>query len=164
MRLHFVIAGLIAFPTIALADAGHDHMQGKKAAVYDGHAAAMGEPGDPKARNIRTIEVVMTDAMRFKPAQLQIAKGQTVKFVVTNAGETKHEFVLGTEHELSKHAIEMEKFPEMEHDDPNAVSVEPAKTAELIWNFTKAGTWEVGYGCLLPGHYSNGMKGKIVVR
>jgi len=58
----------------------------------------------------------------------------------------------------------MEKFPEMEHDDPNAVSVEPGKSAELVWKFTKAGTWDIGFACLLPGHFSNGMKGKVAVR
>jgi len=163
MRLIFALTAILALaPPPAFSDAGHDH--GKKGAVYDGHAAALGEPGDPKARGIRTIEVLMTDEMRFKPAQLQLTKGQTVKFVVRNMGLQRHEFVLGTPDELTKHAIEMEKFPEMEHDDPNAVSVEPGKTGELVWKFTKAGAWEIGYGCLLPGHFSNGMKGRIVVR
>jgi uncharacterized cupredoxin-like copper-binding protein len=163
MRLPYLFAAILTIiPAQSFADAGHDH--GQKGPAYDGHAAAMGEPGDPKARGIRTMEIVMTDQMRFKPAQLNIGKGQTVKFVVKNMGETKHEFVLGTEDELTKHAAEMEKFPEMEHDDPNAVSVEPGNTAELVWKFSKAGTWEIGYGCLLPGHFSGGMKGKIAVR
>jgi uncharacterized cupredoxin-like copper-binding protein len=155
-------ATIAALPILCSPNWGLAHEE--KADHYDGHAAALGEPGDPKARGLRTIEVVMTDEMRFKPAQIQLTKGQTIKFVVKNAGAQKHEFVLGTPDELTKHAIEMEKFPEMEHDDPNAVSVEPGKTAELIWKFTKAGSWEIGYGCLLPGHFSNGMKGKIVVR
>ncbi|MSP51399.1 MAG: hypothetical protein EXQ91_03270 [Alphaproteobacteria bacterium] len=145
----------------ALADAAHTHKP--KAGVYTGHAADLGEPGDPKARNIRTIEIVMTDQMRFQPAQITITRGQTVKLVVKNAGETKHEFILGTPDELIKHAAAMEKFPEMEHDDPNALSVEPGKTGTLYWKFTKSGVWEIGYACLLPGHFTAGMKGKLAV-
>lgn len=161
--MRFAVIGVMfaLAPTLALADAGHGPAGH---AHYDGHAAALGEPGDPKARGIRTIEIVMTDEMRFKPAQLNISKGQTVRFVVKNTGLQKHEFVLGAPDELIKHAAEMEKFPEMEHDDPNSVSVEPGKSAVLVWKFTKAGTWDVGYGCLLPGHFANGMKGKISVR
>ena len=164
MRIFYLSAAILtAVPALLFSEPSHSHDE-KAVEHYDGHAAAMGEPGDPKARNIRTIEVAMTDQMRFKPALINVAKGQTVKFVVKNSGEIKHEFVLGTADELTKHAAVMEKFPEMEHDDPNAVSVEPGKSAELVWRFTKAGTWEIGFACLIPGHFSGGMKGKISVR
>ncbi len=164
MRVIYLFASVLAaVPTLFFAEPSHSHDE-KAIEHYDGHAADLGEPGDPKARNIRTIEIAMTDQMRFKPAQINISKGQTVKFVVKNTGEVKHEFVLGTEDELTKHAAVMEKFPEMEHDDPNAVSVEPGKTAQFVWRFTKAGTWDIGFACLLPGHFGSGMKGKITVR
>jgi uncharacterized cupredoxin-like copper-binding protein len=55
----------------------------------------------------------------------------------------------------------MQKFPEMEHDDPNAVMVEPGKVGELVWKFTKGGTFH--FGCLVPGHYEAGMVGKFTV-
>ena len=124
----------------------------------------MGEPGDPKARGIRTIEIAMNDRMRFQPAVVTAKRGETVRFVVKNTGDQKHELVLGTPKELIEHAKVMEKFPEMEHDDPNAVSVEPGKTGTLVWKFTKAGEWDIGFGCLIPGHFDAGMKGRIVVR
>jgi uncharacterized cupredoxin-like copper-binding protein len=50
----------------------------------------------------------------------------------------------------------------MEHDDPNARRVMPKKKGEIIWRFTKAGTFE--YGCLIPGHREAGMTGTIVVK
>lgn len=74
----------------------------------------------------------------------------------------KHEMVLGTLDELQKHAALMRKFPEMEHDDPNAVSIEPGQTGELVWRFTKTGDFD--FACLVPGHFEAGMRGKIVVR
>ena len=55
----------------------------------------------------------------------------------------------------------MRKFPEMEHADPNQVSVEPGKTGELLWQFTRAG--KVDFACLQPGHYEAGMAGKVTV-
>ena len=39
--------------------------------------------------------------------------------------------------------------------------VEPGKTSELVWQFTKAGTFD--FACLQPGHYDAGMKGNVVV-
>ena len=50
----------------------------------------------------------------------------------------------------------------MEHDDPNGVRLAPKKTAEILWKFTKAGTFE--YACLIPGHLEAGMHGKVIVK
>ena len=61
-----------------------------------------------------------------------------------------------------KHAEVMKKFPDMEHDDPNAISVDPGKTAEILWRFTKAGTFE--FACLIPGHREAGMRGSVIVK
>jgi len=141
------------------ADPGHKH--GAKSGAYDGHAAALGEPGDPKAR-ARVVNVAMSDEMKFQPAQITVAKGETIKFVVKNNGQLKHEMTLGTMAELVEHAQVMQKFPEMEHDDPNAVTVDPGKSKTIIWKFTKAGSFD--YGCLVPGHMEGGMKGRIVVQ
>lgn len=143
----------------AHADPGHHH--GAKSATYDGHAAALGEPGDPKAR-ARVVTVAMNDEMRFQPSQITVAKGETIKFVVKNNGQLRHEMTLGTMAELVEHAKVMEKHPEMEHDDPNAVTVDPGKTKSIIWKFTKAGSFD--FGCLVPGHMEGGMNGRIVVQ
>ena len=126
-----------------------------------GHAAALGKPGDP-ARVDRSIEIASSDDMRFSPNEVRVKRGQTIRFRVVNGGQMKHEMVLGTLEELKKHAALMRKFPEMEHDDPNAVSIEPGQTGELVWRFTKAG--DFNFACLVPGHLEAGMRGKIVVR
>jgi uncharacterized cupredoxin-like copper-binding protein len=63
--------------------------------------------------------------------------------------------------ELKKHAALMQKFPSMEHEDPNAVTVEPGKTGTLIWQFTRAGKFD--FACLVPGHFEAGMIGRIEV-
>jgi len=124
------------------------------------HGAAIGTPG--KAGQVtRTVNVDMTDTMRFNPSSIRVKQGDTIRFVVKNSGQLKHEFVLGTEKELKEHYEVMKKFPEMEHADPNMVTVAPGKTGDVIWRFTKAG--RVDFACLQPGHYDAGMKGAVSV-
>lgn len=127
-----------------------------------GHDAdeAIGKPG-VATKVARTINVEMTDAMRFTPADISVKQGETVRFVIKNSGNLKHELVLGTEKELKEHYEIMKKNPEMEHSDPNMVTLAPGKTGEIVWQFTKAG--KVDFACLQPGHYDMGMKGAVNV-
>jgi uncharacterized cupredoxin-like copper-binding protein len=126
-----------------------------------GHGtASIGKPGDA-SRVSRSIEIEMSDAMRFTPSQINVKRGETIRFVVKNTGKLKHEFNLGTEADLKAHYAQMLKFPEMEHDEPNIASVAPGGTGEVVWQFTKAGT--VSFACLHPGHYDAGMKGQVKV-
>ena len=130
-----------------------------------GHSAfSAGEPGDPR-KPARVINVAMREddgKMLFVPARLEIRHGEQVKFVLRNSGDLDHEFVLATTAENLKHAEEMKKNPDMEHDDPNAKRVQPKKSQDLVWKFSKAGTFE--YGCLIPGHREAGMVGTVVVK
>lgn len=122
---------------------------------------AFGKPGDP-AKVTRTVKVEMHDTMRYKPASITVKRGETIKFEVVNKGKIEHEFVLGQAKSLKEHAEMMRKFPDMEHADPNQVEVEPGKTGELVWQFTKPGKFD--FACLIPGHFEAGMKGKVSVR
>ena len=124
------------------------------------HESAIGEPG--KAANVtRTVQIDMSDAMRYTPSSIDAKQGETIRFAIKNSGKVKHELVLGTEKELKEHYEVMKKNPEMEHDDPNMITLAPGKTGELIWRFTKAG--KVDFACLQPGHYDAGMKGLVSV-
>jgi uncharacterized cupredoxin-like copper-binding protein len=126
-----------------------------------GHdAQVVGKPG-VASKVTRTIEVDMSDTMRFTPANIKAKQGETIRFVVKNSGQLSHEFVLGTAKDLKAHYEVMKKNPEMEHADDNMLTVKPGQTSEILWQFTKAGT--VDFACLHPGHYDAGMKGKIAV-
>lgn len=109
----------------------------------------------------RTIEVSMSDMMRFTPDSLNIKQGETVRLRIKNNGKIPHEFVLGTKAEISEHAELMKKNPEMEHADASSARVAPGKTAEIIWQFTKPGKFL--YACLIPGHWDAGMQGSVTV-
>lgn len=126
----------------------------------DHGSSPVGEPGKA-AQATRTVEVDMTDNMRFNPADISVRQGETVRFIVKNSGAVKHELVLGTPKELKEHYAMMMKMPGMEHADENMVSVAPGKTGEIVWRFTKTG--KVDFACLQPGHYDAGMKGLVNV-
>ena len=148
------VGGTIAvMALIALAPVAMAHSEG----------FAAGEPGDP-TKPYRTIDMQMQEAsgsMAFSPVKVQVTLGEQIKFVLTNTGELDHEFMLDTPEHNAKHKSAMEKNPEMEHDDPNGRRLQPKASAEIVWKFTKPGTFE--YACLIPGHYEAGMHGVVVV-
>ena len=155
---------LLLLPNIALA----------------GSMKMIGEPGQLNEVN-RTIEIKMFDNY-YEPNQIDIKKGETVKFVVKNMGELVHEFNIATKEMHIKHQPEMLKMVAMEillgdridmkkmkeaaksdhsmaHSHSNSVLLEPNKIGELIWKFTTNTSLEAA--CNVPGHYQSGMVAKI---
>lgn len=145
----------------AMAHGGEEHAAARKFDASKVEATAFGQEGNPK-KVARTIQVDMTDNMRFTPAGVTVKQGQTVKFVVHNDGKVLHEMVLGTKAAIKEHAELMKKFPEMEHADANMAHVNPGKAGEIVWQFTKPGEFQ--FACLQPGHFEAGMVGKVVVK
>lgn len=146
-----------------------------------GHGAgphgAPGNVGDVS----RTIEITMHDNY-YEPEALDIEEGQTVRFVVTNAGELVHEFSIATAEMHKAHAPEMmmmmehgvleadrinwEAAKQMQdtmghgmHQEGNSILLEPGKTGEIIWKFPKHA--ELEFACNVPGHYDAGMTGSF---
>ena len=158
-RIAVIAAAVSAFATAALAH--DDAKQGKNAArPMSAEETAFGREGDP-GKVSRTVNVSLSDRMRFTPAELTVKQGETIRFRVNNSGKVMHEMVLGTMDELRKHAEMMRKHPGMEHDEPFMAHVAPGKTQTMVWQFTKPG--EFHYGCLVPGHFEAGMVGKVRV-
>lgn len=160
-RSGLALLGVALISTSAWAGAGpaghshhHDH----------GASFSAGKPGDPR-KPARVIEVRMAEGdgkMLFVPDRLEIRKGEQVRFVLRNDGALEHEFVLASTADNLAHAEAMKKAPEMAHDEPNAKRLEPGKTGEIVWRFTRTGRFE--YGCLIPGHREAGMTGTVVVK
>ena len=145
-----------------------------------GHKFDFGKPG--KAADVtRTIEVTMKENF-YEPESIGVKAGETIRFKITNKGELVHELNLGTADMHAAHQKEMELMVEhgvleadkinykmmkmdmgggktMEHDDPNSVLLEPGKSGEIIWKFTKA--TELEFACNIPGHYEAGMMGRV---
>lgn len=147
----FVAASALVLSTAALASGSHTGGHGD---------AAIGKPG-VAAKVTRTVQIDMKDDMRFHADTFQAKRGETIRFVIKNSGALKHEMVLGTAKDLKDHYEVMKKHPEMEHAEPNMVTLAPGKAGEIIWQFTKAG--KVDFACLQPGHFDAGMKGFVNV-
>ena len=149
--------------TCLLLGTGATHAAGTHAGGHDG-AMAAGQPGK-KSEITRVIKVTMTEtedgAMVFSPRQFKIKKGETIRFAIVNKGETDHEFVLDDHKGIEKHKALMEKFPEMEHADPNSIRLEPGAKGDIIWKFSATGEFQ--FACLIPGHMEAGMQGPVLV-
>jgi uncharacterized cupredoxin-like copper-binding protein len=154
-RMKTIVTILLALTALStLPRLAHSHEQ------HAHQSYAAGEPGDPKKPS-RTIEVGMSE-MAYAPARIEVKRGEQIRFVIRNIGADDHEFLLGTTEENLKHAKAMMENPHMEHDEPNGVRLVPKKSAEVLWKFTKSGTFE--YSCLIPGHREAGMIGQVVVK
>jgi uncharacterized cupredoxin-like copper-binding protein len=165
----------------AHGDGGH----GKPKAAFDPAKVEdkpFGRAGNPRNAK-RTIHIAMDDQMRFvaasghagraadvapgtpphsMPGDIELKRGETVRFMVRNDGKVMHEMVIGTLEELKAHAELMRRFPGMEHDEPYMAHVAPGKQGQIVWQFTQPG--EFYYACLVPGHMEAGMIAKITVQ
>lgn len=98
---------------------------GGAAALAHGKHFSAGEPGKPGEKS-RTVEVVMKEGdgtMSYTPDQFEVKRGEQIRFVIRNEGALTHEFMLASEQENAEHGKLMERFPNMEHDDPNGKNI-----------------------------------------
>ena len=151
-------AGLLASAGRVLAHGDEEHPA--KSGPVKKEQKAWGIAGDATQAK-RSIDVGMSDTMRFTPDRITVKLGETVRFVARNNGKVMHEFVIGNKAENEKHAALMMKFPNMEHDEPYMAHVPPGKTGQIVWTFNRAGQFE--FACLIAGHYQAGMVGTITV-
>lgn len=169
---------MLAAPALgAEGKAGHKHgdsghMAGMEALEAKlSETAAFGAKGEP-AKASRTIEIEASE-IQFNLEAIEIKVGETVRFVVSNKGEQAHELTIGDEpyqqvaREMMTHMAEMgmdlasPEHAAMHAPAGNTVIVPVGETREIVWTFTKPGTFE--FSCNMPGHSEVGMKGVIKV-
>lgn len=148
----FIVAWALAVAAqLGLADADHQH----------GAKVTFGSPGK-ESDVTRTVEVSASDNMRFSPGKLDVRQGETIKFVVKNIGQVKHEFSIGDRASQRAHALMMKQMPDMKHeDDLTTITVDPGQTKTVIWKFDKKPTSPIEMVCHEPGHYEAGMKIRV---
>jgi uncharacterized cupredoxin-like copper-binding protein len=114
--------------------------------------ATLGEPGDP-AEVDRTVAVT-ADEFSFDPDSVDVSVGDTIEFVITNEGQSQHEFAIGAQHQHD---------PGMVHDASSGGTgpLQPGEERTLVWSFTEAG--ETSFACYIAGHNEQGMTGTITV-
>ena len=158
----FLLATLVAAAGSVSADAGH------------GSKAQAGGPADASEAT-RTIEVEMADN-RYNLSEIDVAKGEVIRFVIHNRGQLVHEFNIGTANMHASHQNEMLAMMQsgkmsptkmmhghggkMGHDDPNSILLNPGESKELVWRFGKQLNG-LEFACNVPGHYQAGMVGRF---
>nr|WP_298379448.1 plastocyanin/azurin family copper-binding protein [uncultured Halomonas sp.] len=159
---HLLLAitlGLTA--TAALAGAGHGGS----------------EQNIPESEIDRTIKVTAGD-LWFKPDDLSIASGETVKFVIENLGQIEHEFVIGAANEQKEHREMMLNMASGDggHHDMSAdhhsagdnvmpaVTVASGETRSLVWTAPDTANNDLIYACNIVGHFEGGMHGELNVK
>ncbi len=113
-------------------------------------SAAHGEPGE---REIR----IVVHYSRFEPDRVEVAPGETVRFILENADPIDHEFIVGDARVQFVH----EEGTEAHHGPkPGEVSVPAGTTRSTTVTFGGSPTSSL-FGCHFPGHYAYGMVGTI---
>ena len=162
--MKYILILILLFPSFALA----------------GPIKMIGEKGK-HSEVTRTITIKMHDNY-YKPAEINVKKNETIRFIVINVGELVHEFNIATKEMHIKHQPEMrmlveneillpdkvdkekmkqmaKKNPSMLHHHSNSVLLSPGEKSELIWKFSNKAKIEAA--CNVPGHYEVGMIAKI---
>ncbi|QTD44948.1 cupredoxin domain-containing protein [Ottowia testudinis] len=158
MKKIITILALVTVPFAAFASGDHAGGHAMNHATPD---SAAGKPAATGTKVARTINVTMSDAMRFSPDSVEVKAGETVRFFVKNEGKITHEFVIGNDSEIKEHAEMMKQMPGMTHNDGSMITLKPGQKGAVTWTFSKSGNFS--FGCTVPGHLEAGMVGKFSV-
>ena len=132
------------------------------ALVFGAVALTACAPASQDPTLVREVSVTMTDELRFEPDAVTVSAGETVRFVVHNAGATDHEFLIGDETAQATFAAEMADGHGDTHAGDAGVALGPGETGEFTYTFDEPG--DLLIGCHEPGHYDGGMVARITVR
>ena len=109
----------------------------------------------------RTVVVTMHHS-RFQPAEVRVAPGERVRFVLRNSDPIDHEFILGDAIVQARH----EQGRQRQHHGEvrGERSVPAGQEAATTYAFPAALAGRtLEFACHLPGHYAYGMHGTVRV-
>ena len=145
-------AGLVVVVALGLfVSSGPSHPLGDISA--DG-SLGPGVPGFVPGTAVapRVIRIAATDQLRFAPALIPIAAGETITFQIANVGMQVHEFKVGPAADV---AADTPGTPEIA--DIGMMGVK-----SLTYTFDGSGPF--AFACHAPGHFEAGMIGSITIR
>ena len=146
-EITFTFAGAGPFGFACHAPGHFEHgMLGYIQLVGDG-APAVGTKANP-----RVVWLNMDDTLKFVPEGIPVARGETIRFVLTNSGQAVHEFQVGPADKVA--ADEVDGVIVVEKDELDAGSTHAV-------DYTFDGDGPYAFACHEPGHYEAGMKGVI---
>lgn len=111
-------------------------------------------PAVGTAKVPRIAPITMTDTLKFDPSTQAVAPGETVSFVLLNAGTVTHEFQVGPEAGVAANKVDGKSVKEV-------ADINAGQVAELTYTFPTTGAY--AFACHVPGHYEAGMKGTVKI-
>lgn len=127
------------------------------AAVGSGCGGPVAEATSPTPDGTLVVDVHYS---KFSVSEVQVRRGQTVRFVIRNHDPIPHELIVGDQAVQDRH----ERGTDAHHGErPGEVSVPAGATAETTYSFTATEPRTLLFGCHLPGHWTYGMRGTIRV-
>ncbi|MGH2631128.1 MAG: cupredoxin domain-containing protein [Actinomycetota bacterium] len=108
---------------------------------------------------VREVRIVVHHS-RFEPDALEVARGETVRFVLENTDPIDHEFIVGD----ARLQLVHERGTEAHHPPRSGEITVPAGTTRSTTVTFPRDLDATLFGCHLPGHYAYGMVGTIEVR
>jgi uncharacterized cupredoxin-like copper-binding protein len=146
MKARFLLTGGLLLILVAVAACGTT-------------TTAPGSNATSPAGQATEVRVTLTD-YKINASQTEFTPGVPYRFVVTNSGQTPHEFMVtpssvggGTEEEVDAARL-------FEIEDVN-----PGQTKTGEYTFTKtAAAGVLEFSCHKPGHYEAGMRTDITVK
>ncbi len=135
-----------------------------------GPVDALGEApvvvGDDEVRDVHVTMTEFSFAFDEGGTSLNVASGETVRFIVANSGALEHEFRLTTaaeaaEHLEAGHSTHDDEGMDMGDDSEEVLRlVGPGYSDVITVTFSAAGEYDI-VACLIPGHYEAGMEASV---
>lgn len=100
----------------------------------------------------RTVEIRI-EYSRFAISELDVAPGETIRFVLRNTDPIPHEFIVGDQAVQDAHELGTEAY---HPPRPGEVTLPAGETVTTTFTF---GEQDLFFGCHLPGHWAYGMRG-----
>ena len=104
--------------------------------------------------NPRLVKVGMNDKLKFDPSQVNVAAGETVKFLITNEGTALHEFAIGPADRVDADKIDGQVVIEADE-----ILSHHIKTL----TYTFGGLAPYAFACHQTGHFEAGMRGTVEI-
>lgn len=116
----------------------------------------------PAVSTANTVNVTETD-FKIQSSITTFTAGTAYHFMVTNKGNTVHEFMVLPKAEGSMGGMSMDNMDKMAL--AKAENIEPGKTATFNYTFpSSAAGSHPQFACYYPGHYEAGMKLDVTVK
>lgn len=116
--------------------------------------------GTSSSRTANTVTVTLSD-FKIEASRSTFTTGTTYHFVVTNSGQTNHEFMIAPS---ANDAMSMHQMDNMALYHIDVSALPPGATKEFDFTFPSAAPiGKLEFACHVGSHYQLGMKAAIVV-